>query len=50
MKAEMPILGDNGQGHNFYTLENCEKIKHKKVGSFKERVLISSLIFKLTHL
>ena len=24
MKAERPILGDNGQGHNFYTLENCE--------------------------
>ena len=35
MKAERPILGDNGQGHNFYTLENCENSNSKKEGSFK---------------
>ena len=32
MKAEKPILGDSGQGHNFYILENCENSNFTELG------------------
>ena len=54
MKAEKPILGDSGQGHNFYVLENCENSSLTELGQnvcFKLNVFnvfkISLKIYKL---